>query len=616
MEELSKIIEDFSRHSMQSGRVMRQLLEKNRDAFFDSALPLLRAGDDSQGFHYLLTILLLNDLILAPLVDPSVFSFQEAVSLAKSLMKIEPLLDIRMIRSLMDSRNADEGKDFAQKIDSVKGIRLLEVMSTISDGARILPMMAQLLHHSSIWVRSKAALIVGKGNKNHKWVEQRLGEPDARVRANAVESLWGVDSEGSRAVFWAAVSDTDNRVVGNALLGLYRLGEVSSIPLIFDLLQRSDALFRTTGVWVMGETGDPRFRPLLARLLSDGDAKVRAIAFRSVARIKQNEARFSAVADAHLHLTPSDAPGASWIHLSAALWAGNAKQGRKEPIIGLKPTQFLIQENRQLITQYEIDEVTHPETISAAFAIPRGLEANDPFHANCKAGLGQALLHKKKADSWLILKYLPDLDRPEHGHGTAVRAADRSVLHLQASAEPAAASPIAATPLPGDVRFMTDGDAIIAAAAAPGTRVSLPAGVLETARTLIPVLAQTRGSRHLVFVAANSSQSVSDDPAWTEISRTAKAAKVRIHVLGLSPLEQLQGMAERTGGRFRLLSSAEEIPMALETFYAGLLHHYSIRYRSVTTDSRDVSVQVYSGHGLAESHLSHSAPAVHSANVA
>lgn len=52
----------------------------------------------------------------------------------------------------------------------------------------------------------------------------RLGESDPRVRANAIESLWGVDSPEARTLLSFATNDANNRVVGNALLGLYHLG--------------------------------------------------------------------------------------------------------------------------------------------------------------------------------------------------------------------------------------------------------------------------------------------------------------------------------------------------------------------------------------------------------
>ena len=61
--------------------------------------------------------------------------------------------------------------------------------------------------------------MIGRGSKSTKWVMGRLSESDPRVRANAIESMWGVDTPEARTLLNFAVSDANNRVAGNALLG-------------------------------------------------------------------------------------------------------------------------------------------------------------------------------------------------------------------------------------------------------------------------------------------------------------------------------------------------------------------------------------------------------------
>jgi hypothetical protein len=278
-----------------------------------------------------------NDLILSPLLDPSVFSLGEAVSIAGQLLKIEPLLDIKMVQRLLGSKS---GQDESRKraIDN-SGIRLLEITAAIGDGARTLPMVAQLLNHSDMKIRSKAALVVGRGTKNCRWVEQRLADPEARVRANVVESLWGVDSNDAKSVFWAAVNDPNNRVLGNALLGLYRLGEFASIGLIAELLSHPDALFRATGAWVAGETGDPRFLPLVARMMADLDPRVRPTVFRSTAKLKRAEAKIPACQDLRFYISPVSAETGLWREITASIWLVSAN-GVKS-VVGFRPSQFV-----------------------------------------------------------------------------------------------------------------------------------------------------------------------------------------------------------------------------------------------------------------------------------
>lgn len=114
-------------------------------------------------------------------------------------------------------------------------MRLLEVMAETSDRGRSL-LLAQLLHHPNLQVRSKAALLVGKSNQDVKWVSHQMSGSDSRVRANAA---------------------------GNGIQGLYRLGMPSVIGSILTMIAHTDDGFRKTGIWLIGETGDLRFLPVL-----------------------------------------------------------------------------------------------------------------------------------------------------------------------------------------------------------------------------------------------------------------------------------------------------------------------------------------------------------------
>ena len=96
------------------------------------------------------------------------------------------------------------------------------------DPSRMMASMLRLLRHPNPYLRSKAVKVVGRGSKSPKWVRQRLADPDPRIRANAIESLWSVDNAEARSLLhFAAAEDGHNRVVANALLGLYYLGECS-----------------------------------------------------------------------------------------------------------------------------------------------------------------------------------------------------------------------------------------------------------------------------------------------------------------------------------------------------------------------------------------------------
>ena len=606
--DLNRAIDEFTATPMAAGKAMRDLFrESDPQAFLEAAIPFVRSSPERPGTQYLLTLLLLNDLILTPLIDPAIFSFDEAIAIARQLVKIEPILDIKMMRRLLESRGNTD--DLYKRVDNTKGIRLLEIMAAVSDGARILPVMSQLLRHSNPKIRSKAALLVGRTNKNCKWVEQRLGESDPRVRANAVESLWGLESPDAKSVFWGAVNDPDNRVAGNALMGLYRLGEPASIPLMVDMLSHAQSDFRGSGIWLMGETGDPRFLSVLARTISDPDPQVRALAFRAIAKLKQVAAKYPAQPNFRVHLMPAVSAAGVWKEASAAIW--EQSYDGVQPVAGLKSTQFVLYEESRLVTHYEIRENLRTEGISIAFVLPRIPERDHPFHPYCEAAFGAALAQKRKCDSWLILKYLSENER-------AAPAASQSGRRIFQIDNVDSAS-VSETVIPSDARFLTEPEAILSEIESPGNRMLLPRSPLKAMESLTPLLSYCRGSRHLVFVCHPSGPGT-DWERWQEVAGAAVSAHINIHVIAFEQHPDLVQFSARTGGSFMRLGGLDGFQAMLEGLCAGLVHNYSLRYLSGAQDeigaAASLKIRVYRPGGFGEAALASEAYALPNAEVA
>jgi HEAT repeat protein len=153
----------------------------------------------------------------------------------------------------------------------------LEILDFISPGDRLVPAFLKLVKHPNPKIRARAALFIGS----------RSQEYDDRVRANVIESLYGTNSEFVRQIFRGNASDANNRVAGNAILGLYLLGDASAIRLIRGLAHHPDARFRNTGAWVMGRTKDAQFEPPLLELMNDSDELVRAQAFKGYREVRK-----------------------------------------------------------------------------------------------------------------------------------------------------------------------------------------------------------------------------------------------------------------------------------------------------------------------------------------
>jgi hypothetical protein len=210
------------------------------------------------------------------LCDPGLHTAAEAIAAAKECARADPVFCQRLARTLLDGTH---GLPFE------KAFRLMEILEEVSKPLQ-LSLIVPLLNHPDARVQSKASVLVVKGNADIKWIRKRLRHADSRVRANLLEALWAADPNVSRPVFVEALQDGDNRVMGNALLGLYRLNEAGCVEKIIDMARHPKDEFRTTAVWVMEKTGDARFVPVLSQLLREGGKNLQPKVLRALTRVK------------------------------------------------------------------------------------------------------------------------------------------------------------------------------------------------------------------------------------------------------------------------------------------------------------------------------------------
>jgi hypothetical protein len=257
---------------------MREL-RSNDDGFLDEALCALTNRPDDPGSKILLRMMLGYARTLDRLADPSLLSLRDAVGLARRMQALDQNLDARMVRHLPNFLAAPD--------DGSVGTRAIEILAAISDGTRIQAPLQSLIRHCDSRVRTKATRLAGRMNQNPRWLEQRLAERDAAVRASAVESFWGADSAGIRELFLAATRDDDPLVAGSGVVGLHRSGDLRSIALARALTSHADQRFRAAGACAMAETQDPRFLPTLSKMLEDSNTCVKQNALRASVRIRK-----------------------------------------------------------------------------------------------------------------------------------------------------------------------------------------------------------------------------------------------------------------------------------------------------------------------------------------
>jgi HEAT repeat protein len=170
--------------------------------------------------------------------------------------------------------------------DRWAAIRALDLLTAAGDFSRFLPVVAAFVRHADPHVRSKAALLIGRASHTLAWVEHALQDPNDRVRANAVESIWTVPLPCAIPLLKRALRDPANRVATNAAVGLHFLGDPAGAEALEGMAIHEDPLFRASAAWAMGMLGDSVFMPTAVRLRNDRDPKVRHLALRCLARLR------------------------------------------------------------------------------------------------------------------------------------------------------------------------------------------------------------------------------------------------------------------------------------------------------------------------------------------
>jgi len=209
------------------------------------------------------------------------FTAAELAAFLAAQMSHDRLLDVKLARLLPRPGHCN---GLAPEVV----VRLLTVLEELSPGPRLLIPLNQMTAHPDPRIASKATLLIARRLHNKGWMERQLRSGDARLRANVVEALWGVQTGFSRELFYECLGDSNNRVVGNALVGLHKLDDCAVLPRLRALLKDCRSEFRVTGAWVARHIEAIEMLPLLEELaVKDEEPGVRAAASRALEPLRE-----------------------------------------------------------------------------------------------------------------------------------------------------------------------------------------------------------------------------------------------------------------------------------------------------------------------------------------
>jgi HEAT repeats len=537
-------------HDAETGRdQIRGLLEQAPQQFQDGVVRVMKSTTaNARGVQFMVGLLAGSDSMIPTLCDPAL-NLEEAVSLARMALQLDPTLDAVLAKKLADAT--------AQGAPIRNAGRLMDILGRISSGSRITSSLMRLWRSSDPQMRSKAVLLIGRGSRNIQWAQSRLAETDPRLRANAVEALWGADTAEAKEFLRAAAGDGHNRVAGNALLALYRMGDTWVVPELFKMAAADSPLFRSTAAWAMGETADPRFSETLARMVGETNAIVRKRAFLELSRLK---------AAAKMR------QGRQWLVAARLLpESGGLRQLRLEaipkdggPLPRLFPTQFILSIDGQPVTHYQVEDYAPPQTLAVTFLFPHTTHSTSPW----VQGAIESLNRKRPSDLWTTVFYQP---------------ADGVV---QETPEPA--------------QFTADRQTAAAALQVPPEQ-SLCLPFWDAIRTAVQAAnAPEGGVRHLIVYNQSSPEAPEDLDA---IVSAAVDSNTSVDIISLTPCPPLEELCRGTEGIFHLAPSPVELSKLVDETYRSLLARFLVSYQPTADAARALTVRVFDPTGWGETTL-------------
>jgi hypothetical protein len=264
---------------------LRRLAIEAPALFFEAAMKRLRTSEASDAHRFLAILALRHEELTGYLANPANGSREASVKLFKRFLDVDPSFDVKLARKLPDRGYTNHAEAF----DPARCTRALDILDSTSRGRRLLPILGHLPNSSDQKVAAKATLFVGRRVQSPSWSANLLTSSDQRIRANAVEALWGLDTQPAVRLLEKCVEDRNNRVMGNALLGLHIVSHRSIESELLALARNGSPDRRSTSAWVMGKTAQERWTEKLTALVKDEHPQVRSMALRSLLEIRRHD---------------------------------------------------------------------------------------------------------------------------------------------------------------------------------------------------------------------------------------------------------------------------------------------------------------------------------------
>ena len=561
--DISAILESASEKDNASNQSLLQMLRSDPAAFCRASVGLLAGAPDSDGSRYLVNFLRKYNqlsLFVEALTDPSGgCSLDKAIAVARVVTQIDASVENKVEHALTVALQRAPSQSNARCV-----LYVVDLLAAVSAPGLFLLFQDDLMAYPDSAVRSKAALLIARSSKNASLVGRLLRDPDIRVQANAVEALWDFEPAACRPLLNVASKSRQNRVAGNAVIGLYRIAEVGSIRLLFEMARRDDPRFRMTAIWAMGETGDPRFLPFLTEQVQQRTGKERLGVLRALTRIRRRERALAEAGPVEIRVHQSVIEPDGRRRLLVALQGPQTYDWSS-----VKPTQFAVSEGSTPIQDYAVTAINNPALLMIGFITPRFLSGTDPYGLGIVEAFGRCTKFKRPDDLWRIDRYALQ----DHEPGPALTPDKTNFPYGEEILGPNAKT---------QRGFLSGLEQLNKLIGSPGPRECAAADTPSAVQRVDDAMSQLSGTRHIfLFLHADCLKVTPPDGQLEKLAASLRNERIALH--GVAPdsiagLEIFRDLCLASDGGTFAGVPMQAIPDTLENLYSQLLNKFEITY--------------------------------------
>lgn len=281
--------------------------------------------------------------------------------------------------------------------------RLLDILSQAVKPERLGGILTRLYDHPDERLRSKAALLSGRLAKQLQKQTELMRDVDPRVRANAVESLWGRTDVESLDMLRDASKDEHHRVAANGLYGLYLAGDIACVREILKMARDADVGRQLTGIWLIGVSSDFRFSQVVRTELGVRAGRVKFALLRAGRKIKQRRQELLAKPPLNIELVRFERSEKERLRIAFLVSDSDGQPLGSEELFA---THFVLHDGGLRVDQFNFAANGNTKPLHAVLLLPQSTGASQNIAAELISAMEQSMDSKERKDQWAIHKYL------------------------------------------------------------------------------------------------------------------------------------------------------------------------------------------------------------------